>query len=220
MTHPDPTMQLMAALRDIWQAIRARHPGVPDVVLLPAPNPLRTNNVLGYFAAVRWQRNTGGARLSEVVVVAEHMNRGAEDILSTLLHEAAHAMNFHAGIRDVSKSAYHNKLFRAAAEGLGLKVERVDHYGYAETTVPELTAQRYIALTSQLDRALMFRSSEVSVPTPSDGEDSGDTATESKPQPRSRKATCPCGFIIRVARKTMTETVIRCDQCAQPFTFS
>jgi len=220
MTGLDPTMRLMAALRDIWSAIRAGHPGVPDVVLLPAPNPLRQSNVLGYFAGLRWQQGSSVGRLSEVVVVAEHMNRGAEDVFSTLLHEAAHAQNFHAGIRDVSRNQYHNKEFRRAAQQLGLEVSRVAHYGFAETTVPDATALRYAAQIASLTEALMFRMSERNIASQGSAPSAADPPTSSKPSARSRKATCDCGFIIRVARKTMTETVIRCDRCAQPFTFS
>ena len=40
---------------------------------------------------------------------------------------------------------------------------------------------------------------------------------DTNPQGRSRKATCACPFIIRVSRKTIESTVIRCESCGEPF---
>lgn len=74
------TLALIEALMDVWLAIRAYHPGVPDVVLLPAPAERGQGNVLGHFAALRWNtRKEKQKQLHEVVVVAEHLNRPPED---------------------------------------------------------------------------------------------------------------------------------------------
>ena len=212
---------LMGALADIWSAIRGHHPTVPDVVLLPAPSPHGDRAVLGHFAALRWQgREEEGRRLHEVIVVAEHLNRSPEDILETLLHEAAHALNFEAGIRDCSKSQYHNRSYKEAAEGLGLVVTQVAHYGFALTTLPPETAHRYKEETEALRSVLIHRIHEPallptgpSVPTgdapPPDSGGGGHS--------RSRKATCACPFIIRVSKSVIEATEIRCMTCGAPF---
>src|SRR5262249_25483024 len=53
--------------------------------------------------------------------------------------------------------------------------------------------------------------------TPDEGEDA-----EPKKESRLRKATCACEppFIIRVARKTLTDTSIRCESCGEAFRLS
>lgn len=218
------SVALIAALARVWSKIRLRHPDVPGVVLIPAPADRGRLNVLGHFAALRWRtRGDGDAQLHEVVVVAEHLNRASEDIVETLIHEAAHAMNFARGIKDCSPtSQYHNARFKEAAEELGLTVTKVKHYGYAFTTLAPETASHYVVETTLLEEALIHRRPRhiISPATPPSSD--GDPATpspddEEKSTTRSRKATCACPFIIRVSKKTMDDTVIRCDSCGEPF---
>ena len=125
---------LIQALADVWTAIRERHPDVPGVVLLPAPAGGRAN-VLGHFAPLRWSPKTqeDGELLHEVVVVAEHLNRPTADIVETLVHEAAHALNFNRGVRDCSRNQYHNRKFRDAAQELGFTLANAITYVQAAT---------------------------------------------------------------------------------------
>jgi hypothetical protein len=211
------SVELIEALADVWSAIRRRHPDVPGVVLLPAPAQNGRMNVLGHFAALRWSaKKQYGGHLHEVVVVAEHLDRSAEDITETLLHEAAHAMNHERGKKDCSRSQYHNQAFKAAAEELGLAVIQVRHYGFASTSLPVETAERYAEETAALRAVLVHRTKlggPIVVPPgtiPIVGVDEG-------PQSRCRKATCCCPYIIRVSKKTMEDTTIRCESCGQPF---
>lgn len=210
---------LIQALSAIWSAIRSHHPEVPGVVLLPAP--AIRKNTLGHFAPLRWQaRQEGDLLMHEVVVVAEHLNRPAEEILETLVHEAAHALNFARGIRDCSRSQYHNAKFKDAAEELGLAVERVPHYGWALTRLTEAVTDRYARETLSLANVLVHRRSAASIraPPPNGGSDNKeDQGDDNKPRSRSRKATCACPFIIRVSKKTLADTVIRCESCGEPF---
>lgn len=211
---------LIEALANAWSKIRSRHPTVPGVVLLAAPAARDRQNVLGHFAALRWRTKAKGEKLfHEVVVVAEHLDRPAEEIMETLLHEAAHAMNFELGVRDCSASQYHNKYFRLAARALGLEVTQVQHYGYALTSLPLGTAKTYeeeinilrVALICRRGPGFLVIGTGGSLP-PRDGND-GDGRSSS----RSRKAVCGCPFIIRVSRKTLDNTTIRCESCGQEF---
>lgn len=216
------SVALIQALSAIWTSIRAHHPDVPGVVLLPAPAPSGRMNVLGHFAALRWSpREEGGQLMHEVVVIAEHLKRGAEDVLETLLHEAAHAMNFARGIHDCSASQYHNGRFKEAAQELGLAVERARHYGFALTSLTKSTRDRYERETVELDNVLVQRRT-FGQRRPTPGGNGGVTTKEDdKPsRARSRKAVCACNFIIRVSRKTLAETTIRCDSCGEPFRFT
>jgi hypothetical protein len=218
------SVRLIEALAAIWTKIRTLHPDVPGVVLLPAPALQR--NVLGHFAPLRWRPNTEGdvGFFHEVVVVAEHMNREPNDILETLIHEAAHAQNFNRGIKDCSKNQYHNRKFKVAAEELGLVVHQVKHYGFAYTELADGTADRYRAEVHHLTDVLVHRrSSWAPTPTPTSNTDSGvatptGTAGPSGP-PRHRRmrVICSCGFIIYASRKTLRETRIRCESCGNLF---
>lgn len=224
------SVALIQALAAIWSAIRARHPDVPGVVLLPAPAQRGKMNVLGHFAALRWvPRKEKGGLLHEVVVVAEHLNRSAEDITETLLHEAAHAMNFARNIHDCSASQYHNKKFMEAAQELGLEVVQVPHYGFALTSLPKTTAELYAAETRALEEVLVHRHHAIRLPTKPPGTTPGGGTTKGGEdeggnddvgrEGRSRKAVCACDppFIIRVSKKTIEATVVRCESCGEPF---
>lgn len=222
------SVHLISALADCWSAIRTRHPGVPGVVILPAPAQRGRLNVLGHFAPVRWKtRRASDDLLHEVVVVAEHLDRTADDIFETLVHEAAHALNFARGIHDCSPtSQYHNSRFKETAEELGLEVAKVPNYGWAYTALAEGTKAYYSDVIAALDLTLVHRRKPtlvVVVPTtppvggetPTRSEGEGDDARTG----RSRKATCVCAppYIIRVSKKVMDATVIRCDTCGGPF---
>lgn len=218
-------VELTIALSAVWKAVQQNHPEVPHVVLLAAPNPHTNTNVLGHFAALRWNATTGhGGILHEVVVVAEHLNRSAEDIVATLLHEAAHALNFSRGIHDCSRSQYHNRKFEVAAKELGLDVTQVAHYGFALTAMPTETAQRYNAETDALRQVLMHRRPMVSASKPGgissgegDGAEMPDDSEPSEKGGRYKKASCKCPFNIRVARATLAATTIQCTTCGEPF---
>lgn len=150
------SLLLVSTLTHVWSAIRARHPEVPGVILLAAP--ATRGNVLGHFAALRWRgRRQVDKQVHEVVVVAEHLDRPPEEVLGTLLHEAAHAVNFERGIKDCSKNQYHNARFQEAAESLGLVVEKMPHYGWASTRLREETIALYREELALLAQVLVHR---------------------------------------------------------------
>lgn len=208
---------LIEALAAVWSRIRSLHLEVPSVVLLPAPARRGRLNVLGHFAALRWSSQKAATSHHEVVVVAEHLNRPAEDIVETLIHEAAHALNFEKRIHDCSASQYHNRQFKAAAEELGLTVEQVPNYGFAATSLPDVTARRYQAEIEALREVLIHRNRPVSAPPPPPPGNGDDDGASGPPRSRLRKAICACPFIVRVSRQTMVNTVIRCERCGEPF---
>jgi len=219
-TAGDPGLQLIHALYDVWQEIRRHHPEVPEVVLLPAPAQRR--RVLGHFAPLRWTaRQDGTGYLHEVVVVAEYLNRDPVEVIETLIHEAAHALNFTRGIHDCSRSQYHNTKFKAAAEELGLEVTQVKHYGFALTRMSQTATDRYAEVAGKLRQVIVHRRSWAGITKVGGSTPKGGNANDnSTPSSRSRKATCACGYIIRVSKKTMAETEIRCQTCDAPFTLA
>lgn len=94
-------------------------------------------NALGWYGKGFWSDKTCGGSACEINISAEHMNRSADSILETLLHEMAHLYNSVKKIRDVSSGQYHNKKFKTAAELFGLTVEKGGTRGWAWTTLGE-----------------------------------------------------------------------------------
>jgi hypothetical protein len=65
------------------------------------------------------------------------MNRPANDIFSTLLHELAHLHNSVLGIEDCNSAQYHNKEFKKTAEKYGLIVDKFPGRGWALTSLSD-----------------------------------------------------------------------------------
>jgi hypothetical protein len=197
-------VRLIHALDACWAAIRHQHPDVPEVVLLPTPS-LPGRRAYGHFAALRWRGSDypDEELLHEVAVVAERLDRSAEQVFETLLHEAAHARNFAAGIKDCSVSQYHNLKFRACAEDLGLEVRQTKHYGWADTSMPMTTEQLYRLEIDALASVLIHRR--------------GRGTSKARRRSRLLKAQCQCPRIIRASRAVLDQADILCSVCGQPF---
>jgi hypothetical protein len=195
---------LVAALEQVWQSIRRRHPDVPEAVLVVASGAAGKRLNLGHFAPRRWQ--VAGADRHEVLVGGEGLHRGALEVLGTLLHEAAHGMAQARGVQDTSRAGrYHNRRYASLARELGLDVANLKPIGWSATTVPEQTAAGYAAQLEELAAALvLWRRQELHAAGGS----------------RSRNllaCTCPCGRRLRAARATLSEAPILCGACEQPF---
>jgi hypothetical protein len=72
----------------------------------------------------------------EIVISESCVRLGAEQVVSTLLHELAHARNAYQGIRDVD-GQYHNLAFKARAEEQGLTCMPDLHMGWSTRLSPE-----------------------------------------------------------------------------------
>jgi hypothetical protein len=195
---------LVAALERTWQSICSRHPQVPEAVLVVASGAEGKRLNLGHFAPHRWHVN--GADCHEVLVGGEGLQRGALEVLGTLLHEAAHGLAQARGIQDTSRQGrYHNRRYATLAAELGLEVASVQPIGWSATTVPDSTAAAYAGQLEDLAAALvLWRRHEHHIGT----------------GPRSRNllaATCGCGRRVRVAKTTLAEAPILCGRCTQPF---
>jgi hypothetical protein len=195
---------LVAALEHAWQTIRSRHPEVPEAVLIVASGSEGKRLNLGHFAPHRWQ--VAGADRHEVLVGGEGLQRGPNDVLGTLLHEAAHGLAQARVITDTSRQGrYHNGRYAILARELGLEVARVQPIGWSATTVPDTTTVAYADQLEELTAALvLWRRHKHRL----------------GPDPRSRNllaATCGCGRRIRVAKATLAEAPILCGACQQPF---
>jgi hypothetical protein len=193
---------LVAALEHAWAAIRARHPQVPEAVLVVASGSSGRRLKWGHFAAGRWQHP--GGQHPEVLVSGEGLARGAREVLATLLHEAGHGLAEVGGIPDTSRGGrYHNRRFAALAGELGLQVARVGGIGWSATTLPEATAAYAPVLAELEDRLVLWRRQEVAGPAGSRN---------------LLVCVCGCPRRIRVAPATLAQAPILCAACALPFT--
>jgi len=219
---------LVHAIQDTWEAIRDRHPDVPEVVVTLGAGSLgrRGALTLGHFAAARWVRNED--EVHELFVGGEGLARGAAEVLGTLLHEAAHGMATTRQIQDTSRQGrYHNAKFAAIAREVGIEVEHSRELGWSTTTVPETTAEDYHEQVAALDAAIFaYRRIEGGLifgggttGTTGSGSDNGDDGAQ---QPKSKKnghaLVCGCGRKIRASNAVHEAGPILCGLCDEPFT--
>lgn len=210
VTLPDVTAPLVAALEAAWNSIRHQHPEVPAVVVtLGAGSGQRGGLKLGHFAAARWEIAGEDEARPELFIGGEGLERGAEGVLATLLHEAAHGVATARDIQDTSRQGrWHNTKFKAIAEELGLVVTKDERIGWSVSTLTDNTALRYADTLKALDVALVaFRRAEVSA------------ISGSKPS-NFQPALCDCGRRIRVTRSILEAAPITCGSCGADFAFA
>ena len=209
LTTPSPDGPAISAvvrvLEDIWSAIRARHGEVPAVVIIIASGTERKQPVWGHHAPGRW--HTGHGQRAEIMISGEGLGRTPQEVLGTLLHEAAHALAAARGIKDTSRQGrYHNTRYKALAEELGITLTFDPAIGWSITAVPGHTAEDYAHQLAALQAAMtLWRTNEELSPT----------------QRRNSNliaAICPCGRSIRAAASTLAEAPIICTACGEPFT--
>jgi hypothetical protein len=98
-----PAARLVTALEAAWLAIVSRHPELPEAVVVVGAGSERRQGLFkwGHFAAFRWRR--GEQPLHEVLVAGEGLQRPAEAVLGTLLHEGGHCLAQVRGLADTSR---------------------------------------------------------------------------------------------------------------------
>jgi hypothetical protein len=145
------TPQLVQALDRAYQALRSRHPDLPDMLLtVEVPHPAVSRR-LAY--ATREQITTVTASYDgriTFLLPPEHrghlpcvFDQGAVATFEVLVHEAAHALAAARGIKDTSRGGtYHNRHFWELAAELGLKV-RDGIAGCENTTAQATLLARY-----------------------------------------------------------------------------
>jgi hypothetical protein len=198
---------LIAALEHAWHAITARHPDLPAAQIIVGQGSSRGGRgglLLGHLAADRWQAVTrDGERVHELLIAGEGLAQGAEEVFTTVLHEAAHALALARQIADTSRDGrYHNQHYKTLAEELGLVVQRDRQLGWSTTTLPAATRARYAPVIAQIAAAITSHRLH-------------EPATASARNLRA--ALCGCPRRIRVAPGTLAAGQIMCALCDQPF---
>jgi DnaJ domain len=197
--------RVLKVLEDIWLEIRRWHPEIPPAVIIIASGTDGKNPRWGHHAPGRW--NVAGQQYAEVMISGEGLRRSPNEVLGTLLHEAAHALAHERGIKDTSRQGrYHNKHFKTCAEQLGLAVIHDDRNGWAVTTITDVTKITYARQLRDLTDAMtLWRHGETT------------TGPATRRNTNLIAAACPCGRSIRVAASTLAEAPITCQACDQDF---
>ncbi len=141
---------LVASCEGAWSEIQARHPQVPDAVIVLGSGVERGRLVkLGHWWGGQWR--VGDEPRGEVLLAGEALHLPPEAVVEVLLHEAAHGLNAARGIRDTSRGGrYHNAHFKAAAAEVGLRPRRLDPYGWARTVLTPATAEAYAGIIAAI----------------------------------------------------------------------
>lgn len=123
-------------LERAWARLREVEPCVPPVVIVLVPVG-RKQGKLGHFSGLVWRAGRG-ERGHELAINPVLFDR-PEDLLGTLVHEAAHALLFEWGLRGGCgpDGYFHREEFRGVCERLGLVCSfRNRRYGWSDTAWP------------------------------------------------------------------------------------
>lgn len=167
VTRTETGSQLIAALENVWSAIRKRHPEVPDVVIITGSSFKTGRPVWGHYGHDFWtngrfvvdsEGTVEREHKPELFVAGERLAVGATETVQTMLHEAAHGLAAARGIKDCSRQGrYHNGRFRELAVELGLeyKPERPDEtIGFSAVTITDETRKAYADVIRELTEAI------------------------------------------------------------------
>jgi hypothetical protein len=194
------------ALSTLTKALEMAHEIIKEETGAPRVTILVTRDLKGrkgHFTHFQpWHAN--GEAFNEIAFNLEHFTN-AKELLSTLIHEVAHSLNYANGIQDTSANQYHNAKFKAQAEALGLKTIEIKGKGHASTELTEFGAKRWKKALTILEKALELTA----------------LSNEGNAKPKGRntnliKAMCECENVIRLSRGVL-ESGVTCNQCEEMF---
>lgn len=222
---PDPVASaLIAACEAAWAEIQRHHPELPPVVIVLGTGIQGGKLVkLGHWWQSQWVAD--GAARGEVLLAGEALHLPADQVFEILVHEAAHGINSTRSVKDTSRGGrYHNQRFKATAAEVGLKVQRMDPYGWARTSLRPETIERYadaiatIGEHLRIARALPRRAltgvegREGNEDTAGIDGDGGGRQTRKTPA-----AECGCGRKMRMAASVLAKGPVVCGVCESEF---
>lgn len=153
---------IISALEGLYAQAHAKHPDLPRNLIFVTGSGRGTAKGMikyGHWAEGRWSARADSelpASVHELLISGECLAGGVETVLTTVLHEAAHALATSRGVKDTSRgNRYHNKKFVALAEELGMHYPHEAPHGTIGWSAVELredTAEAYDL--TDLDRAI------------------------------------------------------------------
>lgn len=195
-------------LSPILKALEEAHDLIREATDSPKATIVITRNTKGKLA--HWTNYTawkaGEESFNEILFNAEFFHEGAEKVLSVLLHEVAHSINFKHGEQGCTAEQYHNKVFAKRASELGLKPEKMGRFGLANTPLTPEGLARWQKAHDIIKEALAISALK-------------ESSTKSKGRNKNLGvATCPnCGEKIRLSRKAFENCQPICGTCSVSF---
>lgn len=203
---------LVRLCEDIWQDLQREYPDIPDAFVTVASGGRSAATLYGHFANDAWQmiNDDGEEKLvHEVLLVAEQLKRPAEQIFTTLLHEAVHGIATVRKIKDVSGKR-HNKKFAALCTEVGLYPPEEAHptLGFSAATLGEEAIEKWENRIADLEKALVFARRL--------------KLKEKETRKTTWVAMCECGRKIRIGKNALAfcspdEIFVDCKACKTPF---
>lgn len=175
------------------------------MAVVPTPPPSK-------HLAERWHRD--GDVVTGLVISADTMREGADDVLEAVLHEAAHLLNWVRGKPDTSRrGTYHNRDFLSAAEEVGLAwvpglIANPNGRGY-EPPLGDTARAAYAAHLDALTSAIPHVLPHLTVP--------GSSTKARTPNRLTLECGCSTPRKIQVARTTSELGAITCGVCKKDF---
>ncbi|MFD8386571.1 hypothetical protein ACFV2X_50120 [Streptomyces sp. NPDC059679] len=232
--------RLIAALEKCWTQIQKHHPDLPPVLFITGTGiprrqvekpststgaPRRRQLVTrGHHWADRWAVAEQEQRLAELFVAGETIRDGGEEVLKTLLHEAAHALGFVRKIQDTSKGdpRWHRKEFAQLARETGLEPPKKSEkpLGFSNCTLTDATRKKYAAVIRQIDGAAL---PGLGGADQEGTEEEDPTAPETPGSTNGKRVKVTCGCLPKprafpLTPKVLAEGPIICGLCGEPFT--
>jgi len=190
---------LLIALEKSYESI-AKKTGAPKATLVISR---KTGNTMGHWTSLAVWSN-GQDKYNELMISGDYLDRTSEELLGTLLHEIAHAINTAKGVKDCSSNQYHNRNFKNEAEALGLNTKFSDGRGFATTTISEEGLNRW---AKELE--LIKNAKNLSVPR---------QVVKTKGRDTNYKSyKCDCGYVIRMSKSTYELSSPTCSICNESF---
>ena len=153
-TNTNDGSTIVSALEAAWTDIRKDFPELPERVLFITGVGSRKNAVVrGHWRQTGWRTETEGD-LPELFISGERLHDGGRGVMTTLIHEAVHALAAARNVKDTSRQGrYHNKRFAALAEEMGLAApENPDQVlGFSDCKIRPTTADRFAESIKQID---------------------------------------------------------------------
>lgn len=197
--------EILQTLEACWEDIRTHHPEVPRVRLVLGTGIDRgVYRKRGHWWPSQWSEDD--RLVPEVMISGEHLQRGQDAVLATLLHEAAHGLAWARGVKDTSRGGrWHNKRFAEIATQLGCLVEKDPQYGHRTVGLTVETLIRYGITAYRLGVAI-DRVHRV-VPR----------KKTKKKRTGTRSLSCECGRKIRMSPKAIFAGPVVCGVCLTVF---
>jgi hypothetical protein len=228
--------KIAATIERVWKEVQRFAAIVditlPDVVCITGSGAMRTRaGVLTRLAHIRfdgWQLAEQEGRTHEIFVSGEAFSDGPILVLESVCHEAAHLVNYLAGVQDTARgNVVHNRKFVDAARIFGLDYQHAKPhpmFGLSDCTFTELGILAWIDTLEWL-AAEIKAVCPTAAPLRKKTDEPGDPryvpvdepAEKKEAKPRRQAFGCGCGREIHVRPAELAEAPITCGRCGEDF---